>query len=110
VLNYIQEYRHDYSAIFCIQAGQKETLELSCFNMSTVDEHAILSNDPALLFLKDFPAHPRQVIVLTLDCDKNGEGEGRSFLSQNILPDASQEGRGRRLHRKPMRATELYRV
>ena len=29
VLNYIQEYRYDYSAVFCIEAGQKETLELS---------------------------------------------------------------------------------
>ena len=27
VLNYIQEYRHDYSAVFWIEAGQKETLE-----------------------------------------------------------------------------------
>jgi hypothetical protein len=29
VLNYIQEHRHDYSAVFCIEAGQKETLKLS---------------------------------------------------------------------------------
>jgi len=27
VLNYIQEYHHDYSAVFWIEAGQKETLE-----------------------------------------------------------------------------------
>ena len=27
VLNYIQEYRHDYSAVFWMEAGQKETLE-----------------------------------------------------------------------------------
>ena len=27
VLNYIREYRHDYSAVFWIEAGQKESIE-----------------------------------------------------------------------------------
>jgi hypothetical protein len=47
--------------------------------MPTVDEHAILSNDPALLFLKEFPVHPKQVIGLTMDCDKKGEGGTAQF-------------------------------
>jgi len=36
------------------------------FNLSTMDERAILSNDPVLLSLREFPAHPKQVIDLSM--------------------------------------------
>jgi hypothetical protein len=64
--------------------------------MSTVDEYAILSNDPALFFLKDFPAHPRQVIVLNIDCDKNREGGGAQFSVSEHLTGCRSRGKGKK--------------
>lgn len=61
-----------------------------------MDEHAILSNDPALLFLKDFPGYPRQVIVLTMDCDKNGEGGGAQFSVLEYFTGCRSRGKGKK--------------
>jgi hypothetical protein len=39
-----------------------------------VDELAVLSNDPALLFLRGYPVHPNQVIDLTTEDSNNDNG------------------------------------
>lgn len=52
----------------------------ACFSLSTVDKHAILSNDPALPFLRGFPRHPKQVLDLTVEDGKHDDATEVSRL------------------------------
>jgi len=61
-----------------------------------VDEHTILSNDLALLFLKDFPVYPKQVIGLTTDCNKKGEGETAQFSLSKCLTGYRSRRKGKK--------------
>jgi hypothetical protein len=51
------------------------------FNLSTVEEHVILSHDPALLSIRGFLAYPKQSIDLTIDDDKNGQDHDATEVS-----------------------------
>ena len=96
VLNYIQEYRYDYSAVFWIEAGQKETLERDYIQIYRllVDCRPAAASEivqiaDAVAAVKNwFQCHPGRWLVVLDSADSIDNEDQPSYLDLRFfIPD-----------------------
>jgi tetratricopeptide (TPR) repeat protein len=96
VLNYIQEYRHDYSAVFWIEAGQKETLErdyIQIYRLLTdcclaASSETVQITDAVVAVKNWFHCHSGRWLVVLDSADSIDNENEPSYIDLNsFIPD-----------------------
>jgi tetratricopeptide (TPR) repeat protein len=96
VLNYIQEYRHDYSAVFWIEAGQKETLERDYIQIyrllvncrPATGSETVQIADAVAAVKNWFQCHPGRWLVVLDSADSIDNEDQPSYIDLgSFIPD-----------------------
>ena len=97
VLNYVREYREDYSAIFWVEAGQKESIERDYLQIHRLLFDPTLSTRPDALSVEDVVIAVKRWLhdrtersLLVLDsADAIDDRDNESYINLELfLPDA----------------------
>jgi tetratricopeptide (TPR) repeat protein len=97
VLNYVREYREDYSAIFWVEAGQKESIERDylqiyqlLFDPTLSTRPDALSVEDAVIAVKRWLHDQTERLLLVLDsADAIDDRDDESYINFELfLPDA----------------------
>jgi NB-ARC domain len=97
VLNYVREYQEDYSTVFWVEAGQKESIERDYFQIYHLLFDPILVTRPDAVSVQDavvavkrwFHGQTKRSLLVLDGADAIDNGEDESYLNlENFLPDA----------------------
>jgi tetratricopeptide (TPR) repeat protein len=97
VLNYLQEYREDYSATFWIEAGQRESVNRDflqiyklLYGLRAPEGQEMIKPEDAVLAVKSwFQRRSGRWLVVFDSADAIGDEEDKSYIDlRHFLPDA----------------------
>ena len=96
VLNYVREHRGDYSTIFWIEAGQKESIERDylqihrlLFNTTSLTRPDVLSVEDAVMAVKRWLHGQTERSLVVLDSADALDDDDESYINLELfLPDA----------------------
>ena len=97
VLNYLQEYRDDYSATFWIEAGQRESVDRDflqiyklLYGLRAPEGQEMIKPEDAVLAVKSwFQRRSGRWLVVFDSADAIGDEEDKSYIDlRHFLPDA----------------------